>query len=507
MTREGVRHRGRRKPGGAAQLPWRQPVRHLRPLDVLSADQVEAIHDASLRVLESIGVRFASARAADGLLRGGARLDRATGKVRFDRGLIAASVARAPGAFTVRGRVPGRDVVIGDAHLAFASVAGPAHAMDDARGRRPGTYADLCEALRLINAVNAVHVLGGAPVAPLDLPAATRHLDTVHAFLTLTDRVFMVWPRGRAAARDALDPLGVALGMERAALAAEPRVIGGINADSPLGFDGPALDGAIELAEAGQAVVVTPFILAGGTAPASLAGALVQQNAEALAGIALVQLVRPGTPVVYGGFTAGVDMRSAAPAFGTPETTKAALAAGQLARRHGLPYRASAFTSAKAVDAQAAYESEMALWGAMLGGAHLVQHAAGWLDGGATFGFEKLILDVEMLQMLAETLRPLDTSEDELGLEAMREVGPGGHFFGAAHTLARYETAFYAPLLSDWRNFETWRAAGAEDAAARAARIAKDLLGASQPPEVDPAVAEALDAFVARRKAAIERGE
>ncbi|MGH6718312.1 MAG: trimethylamine methyltransferase family protein, partial [Alphaproteobacteria bacterium] len=493
MTREGTRHRGRRKPSVAAQLPWRQPVNRWRPLDVLSADHVEAIHGASLRVLEQIGVRFASPRAQDFLVRGGARVDRATGRVHFERDLVAASVARGPGSFTVRGRHPGRDVVIGDGHLTFASVAGPAHATDNERGRRPGSFADLGDALRLIHAVNAVHVLGGAPIAPLDLPPATRHLDTLHAFLTLTDRVFTVWPRGRGAAGDALDLLGIALGMERAALAAEPRALVGINADSPLGFDGPALDGMIDLALAGQAVVVTPFILAGGTAPASLAGALVQQNAEALAGITLVQLVRPGTPVVYGGFTTGVDMRSAAPAFGTPETAKAALAAGQLARRYGLPYRASAFTSAKAVDAQAAYESQMALWGAMLGGAHLVQHAAGWLDGGATFGFEKLILDVEMLQMLAETLKPLDTNEDELGLAAMREVGPGGHFFGAAHTLARYETAFYAPLLSDWRNFEAWREDGARDATQRAHRLYKELLRDFEAPPLEASTREELD--------------
>jgi trimethylamine--corrinoid protein Co-methyltransferase len=255
------------------------------------------------------------------------------------------------------------------------------------------------------------------------------------------------------------------------------------------------------MAQMGQAVIVTPFTLSGAMAPASLAGALALQNAEALGVIAFTQLVRPGAPVVYGAFTSNVDMKSGAPAFGTPEYTRAAMAGGQLARRYGLPYRSSNACAANAVDAQAAYESEMSLWGAVMGGANLIKHGAGWMEGGLVASFEKLIVDAEILQMMAEFLQPLEVSDDTLALDAMREVGPGGHFFGAAHTLARYETAFYAPMVSDWRNFESWREAGALDAAQRANRIWKQLLAEYVPPPLDPAIDEALKDYVARRKA------
>ncbi|MDX1711720.1 MAG: trimethylamine methyltransferase family protein, partial [Rhodovibrionaceae bacterium] len=273
-----------------------------------------------------------------------------------------------------------------------------------------------------------------------------------------------------------------------------------VNVNSPLRLDGPMAEGLIEMSALNQAVIVTPFTLAGAMAPVSLAGALLQQNVEALAGIALTQAVRPGSPVVYGCFTSNVDMKSGAPAFGTPEYLRAALAAGQLARRYRLPYRSSNANAANAVDAQAAYESLFSLMGALQGGANVVQHALGWLEGGLTASFEKMVLDAEMLQCLVAAERPIDTGEAEFALDAIREVGPGGHFFGAAHTMERYERAFYQPLLSDWRNFEAWREAGAEDAFAGAARIVRDLLRAYEPPPLDSAIAEELDAFIARRK-------
>jgi trimethylamine--corrinoid protein Co-methyltransferase len=233
-----------------------------------------------------------------------------------------------------------------------------------------------------------------------------------------------------------------------------------------------------------------------------VAGALAQQNAEALAGIAFIQMVNPGVPCAYGGFTSNVDMKTGAPAFGTPEYTRAAMAGGQLARRYGFPYRSSNACAANTVDAQAAYESEMSLWGAVMGHANLILHGAGWMEGGLVASFEKTVLDVEMIQGMAEFLQPLVVDEDTLGFEAMREVGPGGHFFGAAHTLERYEKAFYAPLLSDWRNYENWRLAGGLDAAQRANAIWKQVLAEFTPPEIDPAIDDALKAFVAKRKEA-----
>jgi len=232
----------------------------------------------------------------------------------------------------------------------------------------------------------------------------------------------------------------------------------------------------------------------------TIAGALAQQNAEALAGITMIQLVAPGVPAMYGGFTSNVDMKSGAPAFGTPEYTRAAMAGGQLARRYGFPYRSSNACAANAVDAQAAYESEMSIWGAVMGGVNMMLHGAGWMEGGLVASFEKFILDVEMLQMMGEFLQPLEVTDATLGLDAIADVGPGGHFFGTAHTMARYETAFYSPILSDWRNYETWRLAGALTAEQRANAIWKQALAEFQPPPLDPAITEALEAFIAKRK-------
>jgi trimethylamine--corrinoid protein Co-methyltransferase len=240
--------------------------------------------------------------------------------------------------------------------------------------------------------------------------------------------------------------------------------------------------------------------------PVTVAGALAQQNAEALFMVALTQLVRPGAPAIYGGFTSNVDMRTGAPAFGTPEYTKAAMVSGQLARRYRLPYRSSNVNSSNCVDVQAAYESGMALWGCIMGGVHMVEHAAGWLEGGLTASFEKLIVDAEMLQMMREFLQPLNTDGLAEAMDAIAEVGPGGHFFGTGHTLARFETAFYSPLLSDWRNFETWEESGSIDGTRRANAIWKQLLASYEEPPMDPARREELGAYVARRKQEIETG-
>jgi trimethylamine--corrinoid protein Co-methyltransferase len=258
--------------------------------------------------------------------------------------------------------------------------------------------------------------------------------------------------------------------------------------------------GLIQFAKAGQPVTVTPFTLAGAMAPVTIIGALTQQNAEALAGIVLTQLVRPGTPVVYGGFTSNVDMRSGSPAFGTPEQTQASHITGQLCRRYGIPFRSSNTNASTSVDAQSAYESEMSLWGAVMGHANLVVHGGGWLEGGLVASFEKLIIDVEMMQMMAKFLEPLTVDDESLALEAMREVPAAGHYFGATHTMARYETAFYTPLISDWQNFEAWQEAGSQDVAQRANALWKQMLRDYQEPPLDPAVLEALEDYVARRK-------
>ncbi len=504
MTRDPSRHRKRRKTGIIAQRPWGELVNPYAPIRVLSDEQVERIHLSGLRILEEIGMRVLSDRALDIFAAAGGDVDRGARHVRLDRGLVLEAVAKAPSEFTLYARNPARNVTFGGARIAFAPVSGAPNCADLDRGRRPGSFADYCDFLKLSQSLNVIHLMAGYPVEPLDLPVATRHLDCYRAFVTLTDRAWRASGLSRARTRDAIAMNCIARGIDRERLKAEPGLITMINTNSPLLLDGPMADGVIDMARAGQAVSITPFTLAGAMSPVTLAGALAQQNAEALAGIALAQLAGPGCPVLYGGFTSNVDMKTGAPAFGTPEASFAALAGGQLARRYGLPYRSSNVNSSNAVDAQAAYESEMSLWGAVMGHANLVHHGAGWLEGGLVASFEKMILDAEMLQMMAAFLDPIVVDDDSLALDAIAEVGPGGHFFGAAHTLARYETAFYAPMVSDWRNFETWREAGAKDATLRANAIWKQLLAEYEPPPLDPAIAEALDDFVARRKREME---
>ena len=331
--------------------------------------------------------------------------------------------------------------------------------------------------------------------------ASVRHLDALFDMLTLSDKPIHAYSLGRERNRDAIEMAKIARGIDDATLEREPSLFTIINSSSPLRLDTPMIEGIIQMARRNQVVVLTPFTLAGAMAPVTLAGALTQQNAEALAGLVLAQTVRPGSPFVYGGFTSNVDMKSGAPAFGTPEYMKSAIIGGQLARRHGLPYRSSNTNAANSLDAQAAYESVFSLWGAIMGGANMLMHGAGWMEGGLQASFEKMALDADLLGMVIDFLRPVRTDESELALEAMRDVGPGGHFFGTAHTQSRYRNAFFAPMISDWRNYESWREAGAPTALDAANRLYKERLERFAPPPIEPERLEALEAFVARRKA------
>jgi len=504
--------REQRSGGGIPRLPWRRIVNPFPPLEILSADQLEAIHGAGLRILREMGVEVLGARALDICERAGASVERegdvagrgAAGRVRLEPGQVEELVALAPSRFELFARNPARNLVFGDRHLVFGAVGGPAFVTDIDRGRRPGNAADFEAYVRVIGSLDIIHQEGGGPLEPTDLPVETRHLDMYRTLATTLDKSWQCLALGRTPVEDAIEVACLTRRVSRETLLREPSLMTIVNSNSPLRLDGPMSDGLIAMAEAGQPVVATPMSLAGAMTPISLAGALAQGHAEALFMVALAQLVRPGTPMVYGGFTSNVDMKTGSPAFGTPEYAKAALATGQLARRVGLPHRSSNVTSSPTVDAQAAYESEMSIWGAVLGGASLVYQGAGWLEGGLTASFEKLILDAELLQQMAKVLEPVTVDDDELGLEAIAEVGPGGHFFGTAHTLARYETAFYQPMLSDWRNFENWHDDGARTATERANAIWKRLLAEYVPPTLDPGVVEAIDDFVARRKREIE---
>jgi trimethylamine---corrinoid protein Co-methyltransferase len=494
------RRRERRVVGGLKQLPWRRYRNPYKPIEVLRPEQVEKIHEASLRILEEIGMEFLDAEALSILKAAGVKVEAGSQRVRLDRGLVLESIAKTPREVTLHARNPEHNLTFGADHVNFGSVASAPNVSDMDRGRRPGNFQDYCDLLKLVQTYNIVQFTGGYPVEPADRPPATRHLDAHLAAITLTDKLWHPYSLGRHRIADAIEMICIARGITKDQLKREPSLFSIVNSNSPLRLDVPMLQGLMEMARHGQPVVLTPFTLSGAMAPVTIAGALAQQNAEALAGITMIQLVAPGVPAMYGGFTSNVDMKSGAPAFGTPEYTRAAMAGGQLARRYGFPYRSSNACAANAVDAQAAYESEMSIWGAVMGGVNMMLHGAGWMEGGLVASFEKFILDVEMLQMMGEFLQPLEVNDATLGLDAMADVGPGGHFFGTAHTMARYETAFYSPILSDWRNYETWRLAGAQTAEQRANAIWKQALAEFQPPPLDPAVTEALEAFVAKRK-------
>jgi trimethylamine---corrinoid protein Co-methyltransferase len=497
--------RGRRRGGSerqrgperVRQAPWRRVRNRFPPLQAVSADELEAIHEASLQILEEIGIDVLLPEAREVYKAAGAEVDGQ--RVRLGRGLVTDAVALAPSRFTMHARNPAHDLAIGGDEMVFGCVSSPPNCSDLDGGRRPGNREDFRRLTRLCQALNTIHFVGGYPVEPVDVHPDVRHLECLRDYVTLTDKVFHAYALGWGRIRDGIEIARIGRGIPREQLLREPSLMTVINSSSPLRLDSPMAAGIIEMAKAGQVVIMTPFTLAGAMAPVTLAGALAQQNAEALAGVALGQLVRPGAPFVYGGFTSNVDMRSGSPAFGTPEYMKAVLVGGQLARRYGLPYRSSNVNAATTVDAQAAYESVFSLWAVVTAGCNVVKHAAGWLEGGLVASFEKMVIDADNLQMVAEFLDPIEVSEATLALDAIREVGPGGHFFGCQHTQDRFRTAFYAPMVSDWRNYESWREAGAPDAARRANGLFKRLLAEYEPPPLDPAVREELDAFVARR--------
>ena len=483
------------------QRPWAQPRIRLAPTALLSDDELESIHLASLRVLQEIGMDFLEPESRELLRAAGADVRPDSERVRFDPAMVTERITTAPPAFDLHATNPAHTLHIGGDWTSFGSVASAPNVFDADRGRRVGNRADYQDLIRLSQMLNVVHFFAGYPVEPVDLHPSVRHLYAIHDLLTLADKPIHAYSLGRQRNIDAVEMVRIARGVDEATLDREPSVFTVINSSSPLRLDTPMLLGILEFSKRNQVIVMTPFTLAGAMAPVTLAGALVEQNAEALAGITLTQVVRPGAPVVYGGFTSNVDMQSGAPAFGTPEYMRTAMIGGQLARRYHLPYRSSNVSAANALDAQAAYESVFSLWGAIMGGANLLMHGAGWMEGGLHAGFEKVILDAELLGMVDAFLDPLVVDDETLALDAIREVGPGGHFFGAQHTQARYRTAFHKPLLSDWRNWETWQEAGSPEAAGKANRIWKELLAAYVPPTLDPAIADELEAYVARRVA------
>ena len=496
-----------RSGGGIAQLPWSAIRNPYAPIALLNEERMAALHAISMRILSELGIRVMSTRVLQIFAAAGASVDAETMTVRLDEDLVLAAIRSAPSRFTLTSRNPAKRLEIGGDTLCFGLVAGPPNVHDRIGGRRLGNLVDYENFIRLAHHFNAIHIIGNQVTSPLELPANNRHLDTYRANLTLSDLSFHCTAIGRGRAVDGIEMMAIARGMTVDEMRDDPGVITIISVNSPRLFDDAMAEGLIAMAEHRQPVTVTPFTLMGAMTPVTLPAALAQQNAEALFGIALTQLVSPGTPVMYGAFTSNVDMRSGAPAFGTPENTKANMIAGQLARRYGLPYRTSNANASNSVDLQAAYETGMATWGAVMGGGNMVYHAAGWLEGGLTASYEKLILDVEILQNMIEFLRPIAFSEDDLGFDAIAKVQTGGHFFGEAHTLERYETAFYRPMLSDWSNHGAWQAAGAHEAIERATGLWQKALADYEEPVMGAEIREELDAYVAHRKEEIGTGE
>jgi len=503
----GRRAGGRRghadRAGGAAisQTPWRIPVNPDRPTEPLDEAGIAAIHRGAMRILSEIGIEFLNEDAVAHLKAAGCTVEGLT--VRFDPAFVEEMVARAPAQFTLTPRNPDRAIPVGGRHMLFGNVSSPPNAWDLDRGKRPGDFETYREFIKLTQYFNCMHFAGGYPVEPIDIHPSVRHLDCLFEKLTLTDKVAHAYSLGTERVEDVMEMVRIAGGLSHEEFDASPRMYTNINSVSPLKHDWPMLDGAMRLARRGQPVVVTPFTLAGAMAPVTLAGAVALSLAEGLSAIALLQWIAPGCPVAIGTFTSNVDMKSGAPAFGTPEYMRATQMTGQMARFYGLPMRASGVCAANVPDGQAMWETANSLWSGVQSGANIIYHAAGWLEGGLIASPEKFVMDCELIQQVQRYFEPqlTATTDADLGIEAIAEVGAGGHFFGCAHTQERYQTAFYQPFLSDWRNFEAWRAEGGVWTVERANGLYKRILAEFEPPPMDPAIREELTAFVDRRKA------
>jgi trimethylamine---corrinoid protein Co-methyltransferase len=500
--RQNRRHPGQvtRAPGHARATAYRRLRNPFVPQRVFSDDAVAAIHENALQVLETLGIKVLLPEARALYAQAGASVDEDSEMVRLGRDIIAAALASCPRAFEGFGGDPGRAVEFAAGSLIFIGGSSCPNVSDLDRGRRPGSLADFLDLIKLSHHFDVLQVLGNH-TEPQDVPVHLRHYAMMRAQLTLSDKMPIVMARGTGQVEDSFEMIRLARGRSEEEFRNGVYGYTVINSNSPRVLDRSMAQGIIDFARHGQLVIMTPFCLAGAMAPITIAGALTLQHAEALAGIALSQLARRGAPVLYGSFLSNVDMKSGSPAFGTPTHLQATLGAGQLARHIGLPWRAGGGTAGNVVDAQAALETQFSLWATVLAGATVCLHAAGWMEGGLTHSYEKCVTDVEMLQMLAELCLAPEADEDALGYAAIASVPPGGHFFAAAHTMARYRTAFYEPLIGDWSNFGTWTERGSLTSTDRAHAKWKQILAEFTAPEAAAACAEALDTLIARRTA------
>jgi trimethylamine---corrinoid protein Co-methyltransferase len=464
--------------------------------EILSEDAMDVLDRGWRRIVSELGIEFMLPEAVE-LFRKAGQTVEGDNLVKLDPEFILEQVAKAPREFELVARNPERSVHIGGDHMVFASVYGPPFVREGAV-RREATMADFENFVRLSQSFPELDSPGGTIVEPNDTPLDSRHLDMVFALQTLSDKPYMGSVISGPNARDTIEMGEILFG----GLPSSPVSISLINCNSPLRWDDRMLSAMVEYNRANQAVVMTPFLLMGAMSPVSIPATLVQQLAEALSGIALCQLVQPGCPVVFGSFLSNTDMQSGSPSFGTPESAIGLLCTGQIARRYGLPFRSGGgLTASQTADAQSAYEALMTLLPTFLAGTNFVMHSAGWLEGGLVSCYEKFIVDIELLRMLRHEFTPLEIDEESLAFGAHEEVGQGGHFLGAAHTLERFRECFYRPLLSSTENFDRWTRNGGKDAAERAGEIWRRTLEQYEPPPLDEGVRQQLEEFVVRRRA------
>lgn len=476
-------------------------TRALAPLEVVSAEGLEIIEDNAETILERAGVEFAGYPRALEIL-GGAGAEVDGERVRFPRGLCRSIVtASSPTSYVQHARNPARSVMIGGDATVFAPNYGSPFVHDLDRGRRYASLEDFENFVKLSYLSPAIHHSGGTVCEPVDVPVNKRHLDMVYAHLRWSDKPLMGSVTAGERAEDSVELARIAFGGD---LADRTVLTSLINAASPLSWDATMLAAAEAYARTNQACIITPFILAGAMAPVTAAGVAAQSLAEAMAGMAFVQLVRPGAPVVLGSFASSMSMQTGAPTFGTPEPALVLYTMAALARRLGVPFRSGgSLTASKLPDAQAAYESAATLQPTVLGGVNFVLHAAGWLEGGLTIGYEKFVLDVDQLGMMEVLALGVDLSPNGQALDAILENEPGQHFLGTAHTLANFETAFYRSTTADNASYEQWVEEGSRDAATRATAMWKAQLASYEPPPIDDAIDAELVDFIGRRKASM----
>src|SRR4051794_8122388 len=466
--------------------------------EILSGEAMATLDKGWRRLMSEIGVEFMDDRALDLFRQAGQRVEDKTAFL--DPDWVLEQVAKAPSEFDLQARNPANSVHIGGDSMVFSGVYGPPF-VRDGDVRRDGTMEDYRNFCRLAQSFSVLDSAGGVVNEPNDTPLDSRHLDMTYALQTLTDKIYMGNVVSGVNAADTIAMSSILFG-SREAIEETPATISLINCNSPLRWDDRMLEAQFEYSGAGQPVVLTPFILMGAMSPVTIPAALVQQIVEALSGIALSQLIRPGTPVIFGSFLSNIDMQSGSPTFGTPESGLGLLCTGQIARHFGLPFRTGGgLTSSQVSDAQAGYEALMTMMPTFLAGANWVMHSAGWLEGGLVAGYEKFVVDVELVQMLQHEFTPLEIDEDSMAFGAHEEVGHGGHFLGAAHTMERFRTCFYRPMLSSSDNYERWMRNGAKDTAPRAGEIYKKKLDDYEQPPLDEAIREELEAYVVRRRA------